>query len=82
MELMNNPFIKLVGENYVPFSGTEKLATIIFILGKYLALLVFPHPLTHDYYPRHIDIMTFSNIFVILSAITYIVCLLYTSRCV
>ena len=73
MELMNNPFIKLVGENYVPFSGTEKLATIIFILGKYLALLVFPHPLTHDYYPRHIDIMTFSNIFVILSAITYIV---------
>jgi tetratricopeptide (TPR) repeat protein len=72
MELMNNPFIKLAGETYVPFSGGEKLATIIFILGKYLALLIFPHPLTHDYYPRHIDIMTFSNPYVLLSTAIYI----------
>ncbi|MFZ1703922.1 MAG: tetratricopeptide repeat protein [Saprospiraceae bacterium] len=72
MELMNNPFIKLVGETYVPFSGGEKLATILFILGKYLALLVFPHPLTHDYYPRHIDIMTFNSPYVWISLVIYI----------
>ena len=38
MELMNNPFIKLVGENYVPFSGTEKLATIISVSYTHLTL--------------------------------------------
>jgi len=41
-------------------------------LGKYISLLFFPHPLTHDYYPRHIEIMTFANIGVILSILTYL----------
>jgi hypothetical protein len=58
-ELMNNPFLKLVGNQYVPLSADEKFATILFTLGKYLQLMVFPHPLTHDYYPRHIEIMRF-----------------------
>lgn len=49
-ELMNNPFLQMV--------GTEKVATIIYTLGKYLLLLVFPHPLTYDYYPYHIQIHT------------------------
>lgn len=71
-ELMNNPYLKLVGQNYVPFSGSEKFATILFTLGKYIQLLIFPHPLTHDYYPRHIDIMHFSDWQVILSIIAYI----------
>lgn len=71
MELMNNPFIKLAGESYVPFTAGEKMATILFTLGKYLALLVFPHPLTHDYYPRHIDIMTFGDPYVLLSLGAY-----------
>ena len=70
-ELMNNPYIKVVGNNYVPFSGGEKLATIFFTLLKYLQLQFVPHPLTHDYYPRHIDIMTFANWQVILSVIVH-----------
>ena len=71
-ELMNNPFIKIQGGQYVPFSTGEWLATILFTLGKYVALLLFPHPLTHDYYPRHIEIMTFSDWRVILSLLLYL----------
>jgi len=71
-ELMNNPFIKIVGNSYVPFSFGEKAATILFTLGKYIGLLLFPHPLTHDYYPRHIDIMSFGNWQVLLSLLIYI----------
>ncbi len=71
-ELMNNPFIKIAGNSYVPFSFGEKAATIVFTLGKYIGLLLFPHPLTHDYYPRHIDIMSFGNWQVILSVLVYL----------
>lgn len=76
-ELMNNPFIKVVGNQYVDFSFGEKMATIIFTLGKYLQLLFFPHPLTHDYYPRHVEIMNFGNIKVILSLIAYLAMTIY-----
>lgn len=61
MELMNNPFLKIEGDRWVAFSPAEKLATILFTLGKYIQLLVFPHPLTHDYYPRYIGIKTFAD---------------------
>lgn len=72
MELMNNPYLKLEGSRYVPFTGAEKLATIFYTLGKYIWLLIFPHPLTHDYYPRHIDIMDFGNMGVIFSFVGYV----------
>lgn len=71
-ELMNNPFLKLVNNGYVPFSGAEWLATIMVTLGRYLQLLVFPHPLTHDYYPRHIDIMNVGDWQFIVSVLLYI----------
>ncbi len=76
-ELMNNPYIKIVGNNYVDFSSGEKLATIFFTLLKYIQLQFVPHPLTHDYYPRHIDIMTFANWQVILSVIAHLGLLVY-----
>ncbi len=71
-ELMNNPYLKIVGNKYVPFSAGEKMATIIYTLGLYVKLLIFPHPLTHDYYPRHIDLMTWGNWKVILSLLVYV----------
>ncbi len=71
-ELMNNPYLKIQGNKYVPFSAGEKFATIIYTLGLYVKLLIFPHPLTHDYYPRHIDIMTWGNWKVILSLLIYL----------
>ena len=60
-EMLNNPFIKLEGNRYMPFSFSEKWATIIYGLGKYVQLLFFPHPLTHDYYPRHIGVVDFKD---------------------
>lgn len=71
-ELMNNPFLKLVGNDYVPFSFAEKFATITYTLGKYVQLLIVPQPLTHDYYPRHIGIMTFGDWQVLLSIAVYV----------
>lgn len=73
LELMNNPFLKIVDNTYVPFSLSEKMATIVFTLGKYISILFFPHPLTHDYYPRHIELMSWSDISVILSVVLYVI---------
>jgi Tfp pilus assembly protein PilF len=72
LELMNNPFLKLKGNEYVPFSSSEKLGTIFYTLWKYLSLLFFPHPLTHDYYPRHIDITSLSNIMSIIGMVIHL----------
>ncbi len=69
-ELLNNPFLKIVGSNYVDFSFAEVFATITFTLGKYLQLLVWPHPLTHDYYPRYVGVMQIGDWTVILSLLT------------
>lgn len=62
--LMNDPFLES--------TTMEKYATIMLTLGKYLQLLVFPHPLTYDYYPKHIPIVNWSNPLVILSAFAYL----------
>ena len=70
-ELMNNPYLKVVDNQYVPFEVSEKMATIIYTLGQYIQLLIFPHPLTHDYYPRHIGIMQFNDWQVLLSLAVY-----------
>ena len=52
-DIMNNPFYGLnVG---------EKFATIFYTLGMYIKLLIFPHPLTHDYYPFQIPILTWGD---------------------
>jgi len=64
-ELLNNPFLHA--------SSSEKYATIFYTLGIYLQLLFFPHPLTHDYYPKHIPITGWENPAVILSLTIYIV---------
>ncbi len=52
-ELLNNP--------YVHATAGEKYATIFYTMGIYLRLLIFPHPLTHDYYPFHIEIINWSS---------------------
>ena len=72
MELMNNPFVKWAGNQYVDFSFAEKSSTILHTLGKYVQLLFVPHPLTHDYYPRHIDIMSWTQWTVLLSMVVYV----------
>ncbi len=63
-EIMNNPFIHA--------TGSEKLATIFFTLWMYVKLLIFPHPLTYDYYPNQIEIINWSNPGAFLPLIFYI----------
>ncbi|MEZ4989754.1 MAG: tetratricopeptide repeat protein [Saprospiraceae bacterium] len=72
MELMNNPFLKIVGDQWMPFTFAEKLATIFYTLGKYILLLIFPHPLTHDYYPQQIYLMSWGDPMVLLSLVVYL----------
>lgn len=67
MELMNNPFIRFDGSTWVELTFIERYSTIIFTMGKYLLLLIFPHPLTNDYYPRHIPVMNIGDWQVLLS---------------
>ena len=62
--LMNNPFLEA--------TNSEKYATIFYTLWKYIQLLFFPHPLTFDYYPKHIPLVGFTNPVVILSIVSYV----------
>ncbi|MFA4852868.1 MAG: tetratricopeptide repeat protein [Bacteroidales bacterium] len=68
-ELLNNPFI---GANTV-----QKFATIFYTWGKYLILLLFPHPLTHDYYPKQIPIIGMTDFRAILSLLFYLFLIAY-----
>lgn len=52
-DIMNNPFYGL--------DAGEKAATILYTLGMYVKLLLYPHPLTHDYYPYQIPIISFTD---------------------
>lgn len=78
LELMNNPFVKIEGGRYVPFSAGEQFATIFHTLGHYVKLLFVPHPLTHDYYPRHIEMKSFEDISVIISLVGYVAALAWS----
>lgn len=71
-ELMNNPFLKIENNQWVYLSFSEKMSTITYTLGKYIQLLIVPHPLTHDYYPRHINIMSWGNWQVLLSVLVHL----------
>ena len=51
--ILNNPFIHS--------TKAQTIATVILTWGIYLRLMIFPHPLTHDYYPHQIEITNFSN---------------------
>jgi len=67
-ELMNNPFLNADSESYY--------ATVIYILGRYIKLLVFPHPLTYDYYPYHIELQEFDNFWVVVPLLGYLLLIL------
>jgi tetratricopeptide (TPR) repeat protein len=62
---MNNPFIGM--------TVAEKYATISFTLWKYLQLSIFPHPLSHDYYPYAIPILNWADPRAYVSALIYII---------
>jgi protein O-mannosyl-transferase len=53
-ELLNNPFLDA--------TLSQKYGTILYTLGLYLKLLVFPHPLTHDYNPYQVPLIGLADI--------------------
>lgn len=63
-ELMNNSFLGM--------TFSEKYATIFYTLLLYIKLLIFPHPLTYDYYPYHIQVMSWTNIWPVISFILHL----------
>lgn len=58
-EILNNPFLLA--------STSQRYATIILTFLIYIKLLIFPHPLTHDYYFNQIPYVDFGDITFILS---------------
>ncbi|MGM0505102.1 MAG: tetratricopeptide repeat protein [Bacteroidota bacterium] len=63
-ELMNNSFLGM--------RLSEKYATIFYTLLLYLKLLFFPHPLTYDYYPYHIQAMSWTDIWPVISLVLHL----------
>lgn len=64
LDLLNNPFVNA--------TTGEFFATIFFTLFLYVKLLFFPHPLTSDYYPFHIEIVNWTNPVVLVSLLFYL----------
>ncbi|MFK8102703.1 MAG: hypothetical protein AB8G15_09265 [Saprospiraceae bacterium] len=62
--IMNNPFYGL--------SKGEELATVFYTLGMYIKLSLFPHPLTHDYYPYHVPVLNWGDFRAILSLLVHL----------
>jgi len=62
-EIMNDPFYGT--------SRSDALATVLYTWGRYMKLLVFPHPLTHDYYPFQIPIVGWSDLRVLASLLLH-----------
>lgn len=58
---LNDPFLKWNGASWIPAGWQETVATIFYCFAQYVRLLVFPFPLTHDYYPFHIRLQDFSE---------------------
>ena len=58
-EILNNPFVLA--------TGAQRFATTILTFLYYFKLLVFPHPLTHDYFFNQIPYVDFSSPLVLLS---------------
>jgi protein O-mannosyl-transferase len=56
---------------------SERFATILYTFGVYLRLLIFPHPLTIDYYPYHIQLANWKSIVVWLSILVHVSLALY-----
>lgn len=69
--VLNNPFVNA--------TKSEEIATVLLTWGIYFKLLIFPHPLTHDYYPHQIEITNFSNgvvwfvLLIVLAMLAYVV---------
>jgi protein O-mannosyl-transferase len=71
-DITDNPFLALNFPNLpTPIPFIDKLATVSWILLKYLLLIIFPHPLTSDYGFNEIPVIGFSDPKAIVSVLIY-----------
>ena len=70
-DIMNNPF---VGMGFM-----ERMATVFYVLLKYIGLSFVPYPLTHDYYPFQIPRVGWFNIIVIISLLFHFALAIYAA---
>jgi Tfp pilus assembly protein PilF len=63
---------ELLNNSYLDATVNQKFATIFYVLGKYLQLLIFPHPLTFDYYPYHIQLTGWGNFMSVFALVFYL----------
>lgn len=68
-EVLNNPFVYA--------TAIEAKATHIFVLLKYLGLLIFPHPLSADYSWKTIPYSNFGDLLVWVSILIHLVIVYY-----
>lgn len=54
-------------------SFSERFATTVYIFANYIKLLFFPHPLTWDYSYPHFQVVSISNIVVLITIITTLI---------
>ncbi len=64
---------------YLHASFWEKTATIVMILGRYLLLLVFPHPLSYDYSYNQIPLVNWTSPAALLSLLIHAGLLVYAA---
>ena len=76
---LNNPFLEWNGNVWIACSPAVKAATILYTFGLSLRLMVIPYPLTHDYYPFHIQLQSFSNTFVLFSLLIMLSMIAYAT---
>jgi len=74
---LNNPFLAWNGHTWEGIPVLSKVATILYVMGLELKLMVLPFPLTHDYYPLKIALKSFSHISVWISLLIIIGLLFY-----
>ncbi len=64
--------VLLLNDPFVDATTSERYATVFYTWLIYLRLMFFPHPLTHDYYPYHINLVDFSHPLVIISLLIWL----------
>ncbi len=62
----------LMNDSFLGMNLGERTATIFLTLGWYIKLLIYPSPLTHDYYPYHVPKVNWSDWRALLSLALYV----------
>ncbi|HAP00808.1 MAG TPA: hypothetical protein DCQ93_02675 [Bacteroidetes bacterium] len=77
MDFVHKDITEIMNAPYLRATGTEAFATKMFVLGKYLVMLFYPHPLSYDYSFNEIPYKNLLDWQVIMSSIVQLALLIY-----